>query len=200
MNRNDALFLVIGLLVGFIGGYLMQDVMLDRQPARLVHGEGGVAASGGSVPTGAPSGSSGQEKLQEMQRLEAYVQANPQDAGAILRLANLSFDVESWARCAEMYERYIKLEPATPDLLSDMGVCYRGIGQLDRAIELFDQAHEMNPSHWPSLFNKAVVLGIDRRDFDAAAQVLAELRTLQPNNPQVERLAEELERLRGDAA
>lgn len=204
MNRNDALFLVIGLLVGFIGGYLMQDVMADRQPPRLVHGEGGVAANGAAMPAEAPAGAGAQAQLQqrmeEIQSLERRVQSNPDDADAILRLANLNFDIENWSRCVEMYERYLKLRPATPDLLSDMGVCYRGIGQLDHALELFDQAHTMDPDHWPSRFNEAVVLGIDRNDYDAAEQVIAELRSLQPNNPQVEALAQEIERRRNGGA
>lgn len=204
MNRNDALFLVIGLLVGFIGGYLMQDVMGDRQPPRLVHGEGGVAATGAAMPTGPSTGNGAQAQLQqrmeEIQSLERRLQSNPDDAGTILRIANLSFDVENWSRCVEMYERYLELEPASADLLSDLGVCYRGIGQLDHALELFNQAHTMEPDHWPSRFNEAVVLGIDRDDYDAAEQVIAELRSLQPGNPQVERLAEEIERRRNGGA
>lgn len=202
MNRNDALFLVIGLLVGFIGGYLMQEVMAERQPPRLVHGDGPTAEA--APPTGAPgaspAGGQQQARLQEIQSLEAHVQANPDDADAILRLANLSFDMESWPRCVEMYERYLELRPETPDLLSDMGVCYRGIGQLDRAVALFDRAHEIDPDHWQSRFNEAVVQGLDRRNFEAAERVLQELRALQPGNPQVERLAEEIARRRDGAA
>ncbi len=177
--------------------------MADRQPPRLVHGEGGGQAAGAAAPpTAAPNapGAAQQARMQEIQSLEAYVQANPEDPDALLRLANLSFDVESWSRCVEMFDRYLELRPETPDLLSDMGVCYRGVGQLDRAIALFDRAHEIDPDHWQSRFNEAVVLGLDRRDFDAANRVLDELRALQPGNPQVERLAEEIARRRDGAA
>lgn len=208
MNRNDALFLVIGLLVGFIAGYLMQEVMADRQPPRLVHGEGGTTAAAPAPPPAAgPGGPPTQQSqqtqqalLQEVQSLEAFVQANPQDADALLRLANLSFDVESWSRCVEMFERYLELRPETPDLLSDLGVCYRGVGQLDRALATFDRAHEIEPDHWQSRFNEAVVLGLDQRNYEAADEVVEELRALQPGNPQVERLAEEIARRRDGAA
>lgn len=201
MNRNDALFLVIGLLVGFIAGYLMQEVMAERQPPRLVHGDGTAATAAPSPggPGASPTGAQ-EAKLDEIRSLEAYVQANPDDADALLRLANLSFDLESWARCVEMYERYLELRPETPDLLSDLGVCYRGVGQLDRAVALFDRAHEIDPDHWQSRFNEAVVEGLDRRNFDAAERLLEELRALQPGNQQVERLAEEIARRRNGAA
>lgn len=202
MNRNDALFLVIGLLVGFIAGYLMQEMMAERQPPRLVHGDGAAASAAPAPPSAVPGAPAppGQAVLQEIQSLEAYLQSNPQDADAALRLANLSFEVESWSRCVEMYERYLELRPESPDLLSDLGVCYRGVGRLDRAIALFDRAHEIDPGHWQSRFNEAVVLGLDRRDFEAADRVLDELRSLQPGNPQVERLAQEIARRRDGAA
>lgn len=203
MNRNDALFLVIGLLVGFISGYLMQEVMADRQPARLVHGEGGGAtAAAPAAPMAGPGvpGSIQQARMQEIQSLEAYVRANPREPDALLRLATLSFDVQSWSRCVEMYERYLELRPETPDLLSAMGLCYRGVGQIERAVALFDRAHEIEPDHWQSRFYEAVVQGLDRRDFEAAERVLEELRALQPGNPQVERLAEEIARRRDGAA
>lgn len=200
MNRSDALFLVIGLLVGFIGGYLMQEVMAERQPPRLVHGEGGEAPGAPTPSPGPGPAAARQGAIEEIRSLEAYLQTSPSDADAVLRLANLSFDVEDWARCVEMYERYRELRSETPDLLSDLGVCYRGLGRLDHAVELFDRAQELDPAHWQSRFNEAVVLGLDLRDFEAAERVLEELRALQPGNPQVERLAEEISRRRDGAA
>lgn len=199
MNRNDALFLVVGILVGFIAGYVMQDVMVERQPPRLVHGEGGAGApTAPSPPPVAPGPDPA--RLQEIQGLEARLQANPDDADAVLRLANLSFDVENWSRCVELYERYLQMRPEDPGLLSDLGVCYRGVGQLDRAVELFDRAQTLDPDHWQSRFNEAVVLGLDLRDFAGAERVIEELRVLQPGNPQVERLAQEIARRRDGAA
>ena len=129
MSRDNVLFIVIGILIGFIAGYLLQEVMAERQPPRLVHGQDGAEGQGGGAP--APGGASGQQqqameaRLEEIRSLESYLASNPEDADAILRLANLSFDVESWSRCVESFEKYLELQPATPDILSDMGVCYR---------------------------------------------------------------------------
>ncbi|MFP3939918.1 MAG: tetratricopeptide repeat protein [Thermoanaerobaculia bacterium] len=209
MSRDNVLFIVIGILIGFIAGYLLQEVMASRQPPRLVHGEDGAGGQAAAAPdqpdAQAPgNGGAGQQqameaRLEEIRNLEGYLASNPEDADAILRLANLSFDVESWSRCVESFEQYLELRPATPDVLSDMGVCYRGVGQLDQALELFDRAHRMEPDHWQSRFNEVVVLAFDQRDFDAAEDVLDELRSLQPDNPAVERLAEEVARRRSAA-
>lgn len=206
MSRDNVLFIVIGILIGFIAGYLLQEVMAVRQPPRLVHGE---EASGGQPAAPAPGepGSAGgvgrqqamEARLEEIRSLESHLASDPEDTDALLRLANLSFGVERWSRCVDSFEKYLELRPATPDILSDMGVCYRGVGRLERALDLFDRAHEMEPDHWQSRFNEVVVLAFDRRDFDAAEDVLDELRSIQPENPAVERLAEEVARQRSAA-
>lgn len=204
MTRDNGLFILIGILVGFIAGYLMHEVMAARQPQRLVHGEAGPMAPGTpAAPSGAPDGTPPSQQAQQVQQeigsLEQYLATNPDDAEAALRLANLSFDVRDWARCAEMYRRYLELQPGDPDVLSDLGVCYHEMGEADRALEVFDRAQEIEPDHWQSRFNEVVVLAFARRDFDAAERVLDELRALQPGNPDVEALAEEVARRRGAA-
>lgn len=196
MNRDHGLFLVIGILIGFISGYLLHEVMAARQPPRLIHGEAGPGAPAG--PGGsAPASPAAESRAEEVRSLEAYLAANPDDAEATLRLAHLSFDAESWSRCVELYERYLELRPASAAVLSDLGVCYRSTGRLERALELFDRAQRIDPVHWESRFNQAVVLGLDRRDFDGAERVLGELRALRPNDPDVEALAEAIARRRG---
>lgn len=197
MNRDNALFIVIGILIGFISGYLLHEVMASRQPPRLVHGEAGEAAA--PAPGPRAQGPDPAALAQEIRALEQRVAADPQDAAAVLRLAGLSFEVGAWSRCAEMYERHVELRPGDPDVLSDLGLCYREMGQVEKALEAFDRAQEIDPEHWQSRFNEVVVLAIDQRDFDAAERVLDELRTLQPGNPDIDALAAEVARRRGTA-
>lgn len=200
MNRDNLLFIVIGVLLGFIGGYLMQEVMADHQPPRLVHGDdaaappAGPAAAGAQAPAGAEARVRGM--LEEMRGLESYLAENPDDAEATLRLGTLAIEVGNWAGCVQALERYVELRDETPDLLSDLGICYSGIGNDQRALELFDRAQGIEPDHWQSRFNEAMVLGLEMGDFAAADRVIEELRELRPDDPQVDRLAQEIERRR----
>lgn len=203
MNRDNGLFIVIGVLVGFIAGYLMQEVMAERQPVRLVHGDdvAAPAAPGGpqaAAPTGAPSDAAARARglVEEMRGLESYLAQNPDDAEATLRLGSLAIEVGNWGTCVQALERYVELRSESPDLLSDLGICYRGIDRIDRALALFDRAQEIDPDHWQSRFNEAMVLGLDQRDFEAADRVIEELRALRPGDPQVDRLVQEIERRR----
>jgi len=196
LNRDNWLFTIIGLLVGFIAGYLMHEVMAPRQPARLAAGAAAVAqaAEGGEGGAAAPAASSG-PSMEQIQQLRAQVEKNPNDADAVLLLANLNYDIRNWQRARELYEHYLTLRPATADILTDYGVCLREVGEFKTALAKFDQAVKMSPTHWQSRYNRAVVLAFDLKDFKAARAAVDELRQLQPNNNSVSELATEIERL-----
>jgi tetratricopeptide (TPR) repeat protein len=201
MQRDHLLFLVIGVLAGFLAGYALQEVMAARQPPRLLPGQTQAQAGmtgGPAAGAGAPGGGAIASQ-QQVQQLAAYVAQNPDDANAVLQLANLNYDIENWSRAAELYSQFLTLRPNSPDVLSDLGICYRGMGRFEDALEIFDRAQQLAPDHWQSLFNEVVVQAFDLKDFAAAEKGLDQLRALQPDNPNVERLVQEVQRQR-DAA
>jgi tetratricopeptide (TPR) repeat protein len=195
------------LLAGFIGGYVLRDVMASRQPAfrgaeaaAIAPESPPIAAPPVTTPTGAPNaGSSGGPPMAEIQRLREFVEKNPNDADAVLLLANLNFDIKNWARARDLYERRLALKPAEPDVITDLGVCYREMGEFKKALELFDQAETLAPDHWQSRYNKVVVLAFDLKDYAGAQKVLDELQRLQPQNPSISELAAEVARRRSAA-
>jgi tetratricopeptide (TPR) repeat protein len=224
MTRDNLLFATIGVLAGFISGYFVHEVMAVRQPPPLAvleaaqaalagngsaappsqGGEGAMpaadpAAAGGAVASGGGSGAAGGPPMAEITRLKEQVEKNPNDAEAILTLANLNYDIRNWARARELYERYLKLRPAQADVLTDLGVSLRGLGQFRDAMARFEEAQKLQEGHWQSLYNEVVVLAFDLKDIPRAQQVLARLRQLQPDNAEVTRLADEVTRRGGSA-
>jgi tetratricopeptide (TPR) repeat protein len=154
------------------------------------------------APAAGPSGpgaAQGGPQMAEIQRLRDLVEKNPNDADAVLSLANLNFDIKNWARARELYERRLTLKPGDPDVMTDMGVCYRELGDFQQALGLFNQAQALAPDHWQSRYNKVVVLAFDLKDYDGAQKVLDELQRLQPGNPSIAELAAEVARRRSAA-
>ncbi len=193
------MFVIIGILVGFIGGYLAHEAMSARQPVpasrilasqeqgqvRVPAGQQAAAAQpAGGVPTA------------EIDRLRQHVAQNPDDSEAIILLANLNFEIQNWSRAAELYARFLELQPGDPDAMTDLGVCYRETQRYEEALALFREARAVQPDHWQSRYNEVVVLAFDLRRPDDANELLTELRELQPDNPSVSRLVEEIEKLR----
>jgi tetratricopeptide (TPR) repeat protein len=202
VNKDSVIAAVFGILLGFIAGYLMHEVMASRQPPRLVAGAqntmpgaqtpGAGPFQGGQAPQAEQQAAQIQ---QEMQSLEQFVQENPNNQEAIRRLADLNFEQQRWPQARDLYTRFLELQPGEPDVLSDLGVVYRGLGEPDKALANFDQAQRLAPDHWRSRYNEVIVL-LDLQRFDEAQQVMSELEKLQPNNPNVAQLAQELQKQR----
>jgi cytochrome c-type biogenesis protein CcmH/NrfG len=218
VTKDNLISAVFGILLGFIAGYLLHEVMASRQPPRFAAGTA-VAPSpmaGGPAAPAAPAGPAGQAMPgggapeqappqqdptfdQAIQQLEQFVQQNPNDAEAVRRLADLYFDQARWPQARDLYSRFLEMEPGNADVLSDLGVVYRGMKDYPKALAQFDEAQRLVPDHWQSRYNEVIVLAFDLKKYDEAEQVLAELERLQPGNPNVAQLAQEMEKQRNAA-
>ena len=216
VNKDNLLFLMGGLLVGFITAYLFFEAMAARQPPRLtpqlraqiVSGEEGGGGMGAAAPVDqAPAGDAnaagggaqgGGAPMAQIQQLRDYVEKNPNDADAVRQLADLNFNISNWSRAQELYTHYLELKPNDPDVMTDLGITYRETQQYDKALDLFRRSKQLAPDHWQSLYNEVVVL-MDLKKNDEAGQVMAQLQKMQPSNPDVAKLAEAVARQRNAA-
>jgi tetratricopeptide (TPR) repeat protein len=211
VNKDNLLFLMGGLLVGFVTAYLFFEAMSTRQPPRLtpqlrsqiVSGEEGGGMGAGQAPAGgsdanAAAAQGGGPAMAEIQQLRDYVEKNPNDANAVRQLADLNFNISNWGRAQELYAHYLELKPNDADVMTDLGITYRETQQYDKALDLFRRSKQVDPNHWQSLYNEVVVL-MDMKKNDEANQVMAQLQKMQPANPDVARLAEAVAKQRNAA-
>ena len=117
----------------------------------------------------------------------------PKNADLLVQLGNTAYDVEDWKKAVDAYERALKLRDADPNVLTDLGVSYRNIGNVDKALAMFTQASASDPNHWPAQFNLAIVYGIDKGDTKKALEILTKLKKEHPEIPALDRLTRELE-------
>jgi uncharacterized protein HemY len=222
VNRDNLLFATIGILVGFITGYLVHEVMATHQPPRLTpemraqivvpggaaaaapEGDAGAAApaanDGGAGPAGGAAGAGGgAPPMQAIQELKAYVDKNPNDANAVRQLADLNFEIRNWKRAQELYRHYLELKPGDPDVMTDLGISYRETQDFDKSLQLFQAVHKAAPDHWKSYFNEVVVLAFDLKKPAEAKAPLEKLQQMQPRNPDVVRLADAVAKQRSAA-
>lgn len=198
MNRDNALYVLIGVLLGFIAGYLTHEVMVQHQPppaSRLAAAGATQSVQPGATGGASPSGA--QPAMEQVQRLRQYVEENPQDTDALRLLANLNYDIQNWTRATELYERYLEVHADDVDVRTDLGASLRYLGRQQDALAQFDEVLRRQPEHWQALYNQVLVFAFDLKDFTAADEVMGRLRQLQPSNPEVEQLAGEVDRRRG---
>jgi tetratricopeptide (TPR) repeat protein len=76
-------------------------------------------------------------------------------AQAAVTLGNWHYDRQRWTQAIEQYEAAIQLGLDNADVRTDLGNCYRFLGQPRKALELYQAAQRQNPQHEHSLFNQA---------------------------------------------
>jgi hypothetical protein len=101
-------------------------------------------------------------------------QLAPADAAKIL--GDWNYDRHNWAHAIDHYQEAIADGADNPDVRTDLGNCFRFIGEPHRALEQYQIAQTENPMHENSLFNQAglyaEVLHDDQRALAIAREFL----------------------------
>src|SRR6266480_4983566 len=111
-------------------------------------------------------------------------QLAPADAARIL--GDWSYDRHNWAHAIEHYQEAIADGADNPDVRTDLGNCFRFIGQPQKALEQYKIAQRQNPMHENSLFNQASLFAEVLHDNEQALTVAHEFLTRFPQSPRAE--------------
>jgi tetratricopeptide (TPR) repeat protein len=203
VKRENLAFLIGGFAFGVLFGFALVSV-IKSAPQLEIAGSGQRAApspAGPMAPTqvGTAGAEGGAPMMAEINALKRRLQESAEDVEALIRLANIYHDVAMWEQAVGYYERALAFRPDNADLLTDLGVCFRGLQEFDRALEQFDRARAADSAHWQSLFNTAVVTGLDLGQFDRALEVVASMEAMSPAPPRLAELRHALEQARATA-
>ncbi|MEO6871507.1 MAG: tetratricopeptide repeat protein [Chthoniobacterales bacterium] len=75
-------------------------------------------------------------------------------AEAARALANWNYDRQDWSHAIEHYQVAIARGADNPDVRTDLGNCFRFLGQPEKALEQYQLAQKQDPRHENSLFNQ----------------------------------------------
>lgn len=190
MIRNPWFTLALGLMLGLVFGY----VLAEKQPvppARALQlGMGPDSASNEALPEGHPpvdgqSAAAAQQLRQQVAELEGLLTANPDDPRLLAAMGNVYFDAGRWQDAMLWYERSLAAAPGDVNVMTDLAIVHRNLGQPQRSVELLDQAIELAPGHWQAWYNKVVVYHFDLHQHDEAAAALRALQQLKQNDPSI---------------
>jgi len=182
MTRDNVLFTVTGLLAGFIVGYFVATG--GHAPVPAATGTAATAPAAGGA-TDAPLTPSPAELTAREKELQAALARDPENAELQLQLANTFYDASDWKSAAEWYEKVVPKKSSDPNLLTDLGSCYRNLGQFDKALEMYGKAQKAQPSHSQSLLNTTLVYVFDLKD---AGKAQANFDRLKKEHPEIPRL------------
>ena len=95
--------------------------------------------------------------ISKINELKNIVEKDPNNASAILDLANLRFDSGFFEDAAINYEQYLKFDQKNANARIDMAVCYYNMKQFDKAESEIMTALKYSPKHQTAYLNLGVI-------------------------------------------
>jgi tetratricopeptide (TPR) repeat protein len=123
----------------------------------------------------------------------------PADVAATL--ANWNYDRQNWSHAIDHYQEAIALGRDNPDVRTDLGNCFRFLGQPQKALEQYETAQRQNPQHENSLFNQGGLYAFSLNQPEKALDIWREYLARFPqslNAPKTRELISEVEKPQSD--
>ncbi len=197
MTRDNILFTVCGLLGGFIVGYFVATggrgaASIPSTVPSAVSSAPSVAAAADGSPAASPS----PEVLAKVKELQGALLREPGNAELELALANAEYDAADWRSAAGAYEKSLSAHGNDPNVLTDLGSCYRNLGDFRKSIDLYERAQKIAPSHAQSLLNLTLVYVFDVKDAEKGQAAFNRLKKEHPDLPRLSDLQLQISQLR----
>ncbi len=113
-------------------------------------------------PAARPRVSQGEEQVA---LLRAQLVRNPDDAVQRRALADKLYDLGRDAEAVDQYALYLVAQPDDLGARTDMGTCYKRLGNLKRALSAYEHVLTKDDVHLMALYNAGIVVQLmDRPD------------------------------------
>lgn len=95
--------------------------------------------------------------VNQINELEVYVQANPDDHPQRLKLAHMLFDAGFHDRAIGHYIEYLKFHPNDVNVIVDLGVSFFNLKQFAKADSIVNSAIKLQPNHQIANYNLGII-------------------------------------------
>jgi len=185
LKKENLLFVLIALIVGLLGGYLIFSIAGKKEAVPV----------GGGVPMGAGSPTDYQKRITEAEKIVA---GDPKNLQAWIQLGNDYFDTGQPQKAISAYGKALELKPNDPNVLTDQGVMFKQTGAFDKAVANFERAQQIDPNHLQSLYNLGVVYADDLKQPDKAIKAWSRYLQLDSTSPTAQQIKGMLEQLKAN--
>ena len=185
MKKETVFFIGVALVIGVLVGVIAGNVG-DKK-----------SGSNASVPAANVGSSAPPVNFdQNIKMLNDVVAKEPQNRKAWVQLGNAYFDTNRFLEAIEAYDKALVLDPNDPNVLTDQGVMFRRLGWFDKALENFNKANAVAPTHSQSVYNAYIVYRQDLNDLEGAIRTATLFLKLQPNSQASAQLQADLDFMR----
>ena len=139
MSKENVLFIVIGLLAGFMIGFFFANSV--NQGAMIPTVAGGAAQPAAGLPSGHPAvPNAGGGPVPEVQAAIDKAKQNPTDFDAQMKAAELYYQIQRFDGAAEFLKKASELQPDDYDVIVNLGNAYFEAGKYEDAEKSYIKA------------------------------------------------------------
>ena len=199
MTRENLLFAIIGILLGFIVGFLLANSISQRDFAARLSATAGQQSQ--NLPPNHPpiggdqTGEGGQQMLASVQTAMKQARENPNDFEAQVTAAKLEYQIQRYDQAIEYLLAANKLKPDDFDVLGMLGEANMDAKHYDAAAKWYKAALIKKPGDLPSLDGYCFVL-LQNGDAKGAEEAMNKLAKLDPTNQDLPQFRDKLAELK----
>jgi tetratricopeptide (TPR) repeat protein len=196
MNKDNLMFAIIGLLLGFIIGFMVHSVLSQRESAPR-----GPMQQTQSMPPNHPpvggdqAGDTGQQMLASVQTAMKQARENPNDFEAQVTAAKLEYQIQRFDQAIEYLLAANKIKPTDFETLAMLGVANLDAKHYDAAAKWYKAALLKKPDDLVSLDGYCFVL-LQTGDAKVAEDAINKLAKVDPTNQDLPQFRDQLASLK----
>ena len=200
MTRDNLLFGIIGVLLGFIGGFLLAGNITQREAAMRANPP---SAQSGQLPANHPpiagdqgtTGEGGQQMLASVQTAMKQARENPDDFDAQLTAAKLEYQIGRYDQAIEYLLAANKVKPKDFDTMAMLGVANLDASHFDASEKWYRAALQVKPDDMPTVDGLCAAL-LSKGDAKGAEEQINKLAKIDPTNQDLPQFREKLSQLK----
>jgi tetratricopeptide (TPR) repeat protein len=195
MSRENLLFAIIGLLLGFIVGFMFASSMSQKTSSQQA-----VASTQAMPPDHPPVGA---QNAPNPEAIRAEVAASlekarkePQNFDAQIKAAQLYYQIQRYDQSIEFLLKANQIKPTDYDTVVTLGMVNLDAGHYDQAEKWYQAAMKMKSDDVMVLSGLAAAT-LEKGDAKAAEDAIAKLEKADPNSQDLPQFRQKLASLKG---
>ncbi|HET9714410.1 MAG TPA: tetratricopeptide repeat protein [Pyrinomonadaceae bacterium] len=180
MSRENLLFAIIGILLGFIVGFMFASSMSQKQAMQQQAAAGSQSMPADHPPVGAQNAPNPQAMQQEVTASLEKARNEPKNFDAQIKAAQLYYQIQRYDQSIEYLLKANQLKPTDYQTVVTLGLVNLDAGHYDTAEKWYRAALKMKSDDVMVLAGLAATT-LEKGDAKAAEDAIAQLEKVDPN-------------------
>lgn len=182
MTRDNFLFAIIGILLGFIVGFMLHGVMSQRDAERAaVTTQPRQQLPADHPPVGSDGSGDPQQSMQQVQQTIQRARSNPKDFDAQILAARLEYQIQQYDEAIKFLLTANQIQPERYEVIAMLGEANMDAGHWDAAEKWYRAALVKKPDDIAVIDGLCAVL-LSAGKTQGAEQMISRLAKLDPTN------------------